>query len=230
MQNSSLFPLSNAIKWIWLTKVISFMIKSVLQTCLTIPSNVIKCKPTTLLQHIRKIRQVTLSSPCLWASFHPLTLLLVVSESKEILLNLNMKFWISAFNAQCSRGIIVAVHVRAVKIYVTAVEVIKKEESRKVSPPPPPMLMYFFAGFFWISPCVWPNSGSWCCLFLTSRISLLCDFPLMSKNMFSMVSISTKKLSPNIWLLWIDTLQLSQSLELNIVNACEVSCSCQGQP
>jgi hypothetical protein len=21
--------------------------------------------------------------------------------------------------------------------------------------------------FFWISPCVWPNSGYWCCLFLT---------------------------------------------------------------
>ncbi len=21
--------------------------------------------------------------------------------------------------------------------------------------------MYFFAGFFWISPCVWPNSGFW---------------------------------------------------------------------
>ncbi len=26
---------------------------------------------------------------------------------------------------------------------------------------PPWMLMYFFAGFFWISPCVWPDSGFW---------------------------------------------------------------------
>ncbi len=31
----------------------------------------------------------------------------------------------------------------------------------------------FFAGVFWISPCVWPNSGNWCCVFLTLRISLL---------------------------------------------------------
>jgi hypothetical protein len=40
---------------------------------------------------------------------------------------------------------------------------------------PPWMLMYFFAFFFFgISPCVWPNSGFWCCVFLTLRIPLLC--------------------------------------------------------
>jgi hypothetical protein len=33
--------------------------------------------------------------------------------------------------------------------------------------------MYYFAEFFWISPCLWPNSGFWCCLFLTLRISLM---------------------------------------------------------
>jgi hypothetical protein len=44
------------------------------------------------------------------------------------MLQLSMKCWISAFNAQGSRGIIVAVQVGAVKIYVTAVEVLKKEE------------------------------------------------------------------------------------------------------
>jgi hypothetical protein len=40
------------------------------------------------------------------------------------------------------------------------------------------MLMYFFAGYFWISPSVWwPNSGFWCCVFLTLRITLLsCQF------------------------------------------------------
>jgi magnesium-transporting ATPase (P-type) len=27
--------------------------------------------------------------------------------------------------------------------------------------------------FFWISPCVWPNSGFWCCVCLTFRITLL---------------------------------------------------------
>jgi len=31
----------------------------------------------------------------------------------------------------------------------------------------PWMLMYFFAGFWKISPCVWLNSGFWCCVFLS---------------------------------------------------------------
>jgi hypothetical protein len=42
-------------------------------------------------------------------------------QNKEILLNLSMKSWDSAFNAQGSRVIIVVVQVRAVKIYVAAV-------------------------------------------------------------------------------------------------------------
>jgi hypothetical protein len=43
-------------------------------------------------------------------------------QSKEILSNLSMKFWYSAFNAQGSRVIIVVVQVRAVKIYVAAAQ------------------------------------------------------------------------------------------------------------
>jgi hypothetical protein len=39
-----------------------------------------------------------------------------------------MKCWNSAFNAQGSRVIIVAVHVGAVKIYVAAVEALRKKE------------------------------------------------------------------------------------------------------
>jgi hypothetical protein len=35
------------------------------------------------------------------------------------------------------------------------------------------MLTYFFVGFLKISPYVWPNSGFWCCVFLTLRIILL---------------------------------------------------------
>jgi len=36
------------------------------------------------------------------------------------------------------------------------------------------MLMYFFfAGFLKISPCVWPNSGFWCCVFLTLGVTLV---------------------------------------------------------
>ncbi len=48
-------------------------------------------------------------------------------QSKEILLNLSMKFWNSAFNAQGSRVIIVVAKVRTVKIYVAA-EVLRKKE------------------------------------------------------------------------------------------------------
>jgi len=39
-----------------------------------------------------------------------------------------MKCWNSAFNAQGSRVIIVVVQVRAVKIYVAAMEALKKKE------------------------------------------------------------------------------------------------------
>jgi len=44
------------------------------------------------------------------------------------MLKLRTKCWISAFNAQSSRGIIVAVQVGAVKIYVAAVEALRKKE------------------------------------------------------------------------------------------------------
>jgi hypothetical protein len=39
-----------------------------------------------------------------------------------------MKCWYSAFNAEGSRLIIVVVHLGAVKIYVAAVEVLRKKE------------------------------------------------------------------------------------------------------
>jgi hypothetical protein len=50
-------------------------------------------------------------------------------QSKEILLNLIMKCWNSAFHAQGLRLIIVVVQVRAVKIYVVVAvaELMKKE-------------------------------------------------------------------------------------------------------
>ncbi len=49
-------------------------------------------------------------------------------QSKEILLNLSMKCWNSAFNAQGSRVIIVVVQVGAVKIFVAAVEALRIKE------------------------------------------------------------------------------------------------------
>jgi len=44
------------------------------------------------------------------------------------MLKLTTKCWISAINAQGSRGIIVPVEVGAVKIYVAAVEALREKE------------------------------------------------------------------------------------------------------
>jgi len=96
------------------------------------------------IRAIRVIRKVTLSSPCLWASLTTYPLFQWYLQSKEILINLSMKWWYSAFNAQCSRlnliykskrgvclcgqklgsawKIIVVVQLGAVRIYVAAVE------------------------------------------------------------------------------------------------------------
>jgi len=55
-------------------------------------------------QHI-VICKVTLPSLWLWASFHPLS----YSQSKDILLNFNMKCWNLTFNTQGLRLTIVVV-------------------------------------------------------------------------------------------------------------------------
>jgi hypothetical protein len=51
-------------------------------------------------------------------------------QSKEILLNLGMKCWNLAFNAQGLRVSIVVVQVGAVKIYVAAVQALRKKETQ----------------------------------------------------------------------------------------------------
>jgi hypothetical protein len=56
------------------------------------------------------------------------------------MLKLSTTGWISAFNAQGSRGFIVAVQVGAVKIYVAAVEALRKKECTSLE------------AFFWVSP------------------------------------------------------------------------------
>ncbi len=70
---------------------------------------------------IRVICKVTLSldllSPPPW---YP--------QTKEILLNLRMEGWNSAFNAQGSRVIILVVQIGEVKIYVALAETLKKKE------------------------------------------------------------------------------------------------------
>ncbi len=62
--------------------------------------------------------------------------------------------WISAFNAQGSRGIIVAVQVGAVKIYVAEVEALRKKERQGKTQetiknwfkPLVPLLIFIFIG------------------------------------------------------------------------------------
>jgi hypothetical protein len=83
------------------------------------------------------ICKITLSSPSLWASFPPppYPLFQWYPESKDIfiksqyeMLQLSTKCWNSAFNAGGSRLIIVVVQSGAVKIYVAAVEALRKKE------------------------------------------------------------------------------------------------------
>jgi hypothetical protein len=69
------------------------------------------CVKLWLCIYIRVFFKVTLSSTCLWASFHPLSLSLgeVHKVRKEVLFNLGMKCWNSAFNAHKVRGTIIVV-------------------------------------------------------------------------------------------------------------------------
>ncbi len=66
-----------------------------------------------------------------------------------------MKCWKSAFNAQGSKLIIVALQVGAVKIYAARVEALKKKERQgethfttKTGVPHPWMLMFFLVGLY----------------------------------------------------------------------------------
>jgi len=94
-----------------------------------------------------------------------------------------MKWWNSAFNARGRRLILVLVQLREVKIYVAAVEALRKKKRQDETEfstnidgflifIPRWVLIYFFANFILISHCVWPNLGFWCCLFLTLWITL----------------------------------------------------------
>ncbi len=132
--------------------------------------------------------KVILSPPCLWASFHPpYPHFEWGPQSNEVLFNLGMKCWNSAFNAQGWRVIIVVVHVGAVKIYVAAAVGGAQEKGKKrgskpdetqfgtknsafLSFTPRWRLMYLFRVFFKkISPGFGPNSGFWWRVFLTLR-------------------------------------------------------------
>jgi len=176
MYPSSMFPSSQG--------NISFLQNFLIQT---------RCDPkhSTIWQLLIRviICKVTLSSPCFWASFHPYPLFQWYPQSKDIRLNLSMKCWNSAFNAWgprlTYRSSSCTVR-RSENIYTATEETLRKEERQDetqfttkidgfLSFISSCMLMYFFVGFFflWISSCVWPNSGFWCCVFLTLWITLL---------------------------------------------------------
>jgi hypothetical protein len=95
----------------------------------------------SLLASVQVCLQVTISilelsvkspsvSPPISSAFGPYPLFRWYPQNKENSLNLGMKCWNSAFNAQGSRLIIVVVQVRAVKIYVVAVQALRKKESQ----------------------------------------------------------------------------------------------------
>jgi hypothetical protein len=128
---------------------------------------------------IRVIYKVTLSSPCLWASFHPYPLFQWYPQSKDIRLNLSMKCWNSAFNARGPRL------TNCCSCTVRSSENIcsdsgDAQERGKTGWNSVYHQNWWFSEFhlqlhanvlfcrffFWIS-------GFWCCVFLTLRITLL---------------------------------------------------------
>jgi hypothetical protein len=104
--------------------------------------------------HNRVIRK---SHPVFGPPFTPYPLFQWYPQSKKILLNLSLKFWNSAFNAQASRVIDVVVRARE-NICSRSGGAQEKGKTvyyqnyRFLSFNSPWMLMYYFAGFFWISP------------------------------------------------------------------------------
>jgi hypothetical protein len=122
----------------------------------------IVCNEWKIASAIRVIRKVFSLHPVFGPPWPPIPLFQWYPQSKDILINLSMKCWYSAFNAQGSRLIIVVVQLGAVRIYVAAVKALRKKERQDetqfatkidgfLSFIPRWMLMYFFAGLFWIS-------------------------------------------------------------------------------
>jgi cell division protein FtsW (lipid II flippase) len=97
-----------------------------------------------------------------------------------------MKCWNPVFNAQGSRLTLVIVRVGEVEIYVAETEALRKKERQDETHSLPPKLMVFWislnanvliCSFFKSLTCVWPNSGFWCCVFITLLITLLFYWP-----------------------------------------------------
>jgi hypothetical protein len=123
--------------------------------------------------NIRVIHKVTLSfTPYPLFQWHP--------QSKEFLLNLSMKCWNSAFNAQGSRVIIVVEQV-GVKIYVAVVQSLWKKETqdetqftRKISLVPIICSCKTFIPSIALHALLWRNGPFSPPNHLTLQITLLC--------------------------------------------------------
>ncbi len=76
------------------------------------------------------------------------------------------------------------------------------------------VLMYSFAGFSWISPCVWPNSGFWCCVFLTLWITLMSLWNKIEPWTFHSEASNLNRKEPSTFLRRWGTLFSSYSLVL----------------
>jgi len=113
---------------------------------------------------IKEICKFTLSSPCLSPLNPSFSGVRKVRKSQYEMLKLNAKCWISAFNAQGSRGIIVVVQVGAVKIYVATVETLRKKERQGETQKTiknwwfskfhPPLIVLFCRFFFYLTVCM----------------------------------------------------------------------------
>jgi hypothetical protein len=136
--------------------------------------------------NIRVILKVTLFSPCLWASFHLLSSLLVVSAKYRHLIK--SQYEMLKLSIYCTR-------------FETNYNSCTDRNSEKIGSSSGGAQdngktgwnsvyhqnwwfsefhltlnannVLFCRFFILISPCVWPNSGFWCCVFLTLRITLL---------------------------------------------------------
>jgi hypothetical protein len=135
--------------------------------------------------------EISPNSPCLWASFHPLESNPSFSgKSKAMKFDqtsvwnaetwyemLNLSFLCTSFERNYS-----GCTGRSTENLCQWRSSGKKKDRVKTQEQfwwfpkfdaPLEWLMYFFGDCFLVPPCVWQNSGYWCCLFLTLLISLI---------------------------------------------------------
>jgi hypothetical protein len=126
--------------------------------------------------------KVTLSLPCLWASFfHPLSLLWVRSPKQGKFIKSGYEMLRSSENICSSQQWRRSGKMKdRMKLSLPKKNCCISEFHNSPNPPPPHlspwMQMYSFGGSFLISPGFAPNLGFWCCVFRTLLKALLSDY------------------------------------------------------